>query len=422
MFRLETTLSLFISFFNRKRLVFYFRMQTMEDESSKSPWICGPTIRFDQDIKDYVEIRPGRKVMIRKVTFHSKASESVESCDMMEQGQNKLSKVAILFVHGSCAASSQFSQIVQHLGNCVKNTKKKGEETRIHHVEVTQQTKNENEEEEEEKKTDVLHHKCDDEHESNEAAMDAPAYYTKVDVLYCRLFDFFGCGESNPELSSESPPFQYKDYSERNMELDLEFVLRSLLAENDPVFIVAHSYATSQVIKLLNSNFSEEKKNIRGAIFIGGALKDCPNPTIQMKSKDGGMPLFQLPHCLLNFLQPAMSKAFVEGAFHPSFTDETVRTNALQLSNANSMRICQAFYRQKRYATSEDAKKFHIQTLVIHGQDDLILPVVGGEHLSSSLPCCSDFITIPNASHQVFEEKPKLVGDYIFKFICDNLV
>jgi len=393
-------------------------MQKIEEESSKSPWICGPTIRFDQDIKDYVEIRPGRRVMIRKLTFHSKASESVEACEMTEQGQNKLSKVAILFVHGSCAASSQFSQIVQHLGNCVKNTEKKCEEYMNDHDEVTRQNKNE---EEEEKKTDVLHHKCDDEHDSNEAATNA-LYNTKIDVLYCRLFDFFGCGESNPEKSSESPPFQYKDYSERNMELDLEFVLRSLLAENDPVFIVAHSYATSQVIKLLNHNFSEEKNNIRGAIFIGGALKDCSDPTIQMKSKDGGMPLFQLPHCLLNFLQPTMSKAFVEGAFHRSFTDETVRTNALQLSNANSMRICQAFYRQKRYATSEDAKKFHIRTLVIHGQEDLILPVVGGEHLSSSLPCCSDFVTIPNASHQVFEEKPKLVGDYIFNFICANLL
>lgn len=117
-------------------------MQKIEEESSKSPWICGPTIRFDQDIKDYVEIRPGRRVMIRKLTFHSKASESVEACEMTEQGQNKLSKVAILFVHGSCAASSQFSQIVQHLGNCVKNTEKKCEEYMNDHDEVTRQNKN----------------------------------------------------------------------------------------------------------------------------------------------------------------------------------------------------------------------------------------------------------------------------------------
>lgn len=206
------------------------------------------------------------------------------------------------------------------------------------------------------------------------------------------------------------------------MELDLEFVLRSLLACSVPLFIVAHSYATSQVIKLVTTKLEEaERLHIRGAVFIGGALKDCPDSTVRMKSKDGGLALFYLPHYLLQMLQPTMSKSFVESAFHPNFTNETVKSNALRLCNNNSMRICQAFYQQKRYATSDDAKKFTIPTLVLHGQDDQILPKIGGEHLASSLPCCVDFLTFPDTSHQVFEEEPALVGDAIFQFICDHL-
>jgi pimeloyl-ACP methyl ester carboxylesterase len=425
--------------------------------SNSSPWICGPNIRFDQDDKSHVEIRPNRKLMIRKVTIHSKptlrTSRSL-SCDMMEaDSSQQLSKVAILFVHGSCAASSQFSPLVHHLAYRIKiqqNQNSNGHltstrsSTSTSQQEEAKEEEEDKEEEEEEPKTTStvnMHKTPEERHGSTNPKRD-------IDILYCHLFDFFGCGESKPSTlaaittatsaaaaaaaaggnthtsstNTSTIPFRYTDYSEKNMELDLEFVLRSLLACSVPLFIVAHSYATSQVIKLVTTKLEEaERLHIRGAVFIGGALKDCPDSTVRMKSKDGGLALFYLPHYLLQMLQPTMSKSFVESAFHPNFTNETVKSNALRLCNNNSMRICQAFYQQKRYATSDDAKKFTIPTLVLHGQDDQILPKIGGEHLASSLPCCVDFLTFPDTSHQVFEEEPALVGDAIFQFICDHL-
>lgn len=419
--------------------------------SSSFPWICGPDIRFDQDDKSYVEIRPNRKIMIRNVTIHSKTTSRTSrslSCDMMEvESSKQLSKAAILFVHGSCAASSQFSPLVHHLAYRIKVQQNgNGNSTPTKSCARGETEEKAKEEEEEKPKTDIT---TAEGTVKTGAAVQTPEERNgsinpkgEIDVLYCRLFDFFGSGESKPSMMAVSTtvgatscgdssnnsarsmaiPFRYADYSEKNMELDLEFVLRSLLACSVPLFIVAHSYATSQVIKLVTTKLDEaERQHIRGAIFIGGALKDCPDSTVRMKSKDGGLALFHLPHYLLQLLQTTMSKSFVENAFHPNFTDEAVRSNALRLCNNNSMRVCQAFYQQKRYATSEDAKKFTIPTLVLHGHDDQILPRIGGEHLASSLPCCVGFITFPDTSHQVFEEAPTLVGDAIFQFLCDHL-
>lgn len=418
--------------------------------SSSFPWICGPNIRFDQDDKSYVEIRPNRKIMIRKVTIHSKTTLRTSrslSCDMMEvESSQRLSKAAILFVHGSCAASFQFSPLVHHLAYRIK-VQQNGNGNSTSAISCDRgEIEEEAKEAEEEPKTTITTVertvKTGNAMQTPEERNGSTNPKGDIDVLYCRLFDFFGCGESKPSTMAASTtvaatscsgcsnnsagnmaiPFRYADYSEKNMELDLEFVLRSLLACSVPLFIVAHSYATSQVIKLVTTKLDEaERQHIRGAIFIGGALKDCPDSTVRMKSKDGGLPLFHLPHYLLQLLQPTMSKSFVESAFHPSFTDETVRSNAIRLCNNNSMRVCQAFYQQKRYATSEDAKKFTIPTLVLHGHDDQILPRIGGEHLASSLPCCVGFLTFPDTSHQVFEEAPTLVGDAIFQFLCDHI-
>ncbi len=54
--------------------------------------------------------------------------------------------------------------------------------------------------------------------------------------------------------------------------------------------------------------------------------------------------------------------------------------------------------------------------MIIHGKDDMVLPPSAGEHLNQSIEK-SELVVFPEASHQVFEEKPKEVAGEIVKFI-----
>ena len=62
----------------------------------------------------------------------------------------------------------------------------------------------------------------------------------------------------------------------------------------------------------------------------------------------------------------------------------------------------------------------NMPTLVIHGKEDMIFPIDVGDHLNQSLSD-SEFCIIPDASHQVFEEKYEEVAEVMWKFICSHM-
>ena len=151
---------------------------------------------------------------------------------------------------------------------------------------------------------------------------------------------------------------------------------------SQPLFIVGHSHGCSQVIQAINSLTTQQSKapliqtsRIKGIILIGGALSDGPSSL----AKDGGHWIFTyLPMFLLRNMQPSLSESFFQAAVHPSSQDR-IRETAMAISNRNDMRFCKAFYRQQIYATSQEAKQVQVKALVIHGVEDLVLPVaVGG--------------------------------------------
>jgi pimeloyl-ACP methyl ester carboxylesterase len=59
-----------------------------------------------------------------------------------------------------------------------------------------------------------------------------------------------------------------------------------------------------------------------------------------------------------------------------------------------------------------------IPALVIHGQDDKVIGTTGGQHLHENLGnAMGELLVIPETSHQVFQEKPDQVAEFILKFI-----
>lgn len=94
----------------------------------------------------------------------------------------------------------------------------------------------------------------------------------------------------------------------------------------------------------------------------------------------------------------------------------------MAISNRNDMRFCKAFYRQQIYATSQEAKQVQVKALVIHGVEDLVLPVAAGEHLQESLGDAEDEMAIIRvSSHLVFQEKPSEVAEAIVAFMSKLL-
>ncbi len=163
--------------------------------------------RNSVEVKAIKEIRRGRSIMCRKIVIEpADKNTSVEDRDTL----------TMLFVHGSCAASRQFDDLVESLSD-VNNGQKKM-------------------------------------------------------TLY--LYDQLGFGES------KHPSDDWDAFSSFELMSDLHVITKSIIEtmdDNSQLFLVGHSYGVSQIIKLLNKIDTNEVSRVRvGVIFIAGGLKGWP--------------------------------------------------------------------------------------------------------------------------------------------------
>lgn len=212
-------------------------------------------------------------------------------------------EINILFVHGSCAGSIQYETLVSSLVN--------------HFMESLNPS------------IDNL--------EKNKVSQKT--------ILNCHMFDAVGCGESRQGF------YEWRDFSEKALAEDLEFIMNliSQSSENKgkncrKFFIVAHSYGTSQVIKLVNKlELLKDSTCIEGIVLIGSALHGGPHLLNRTNY------LFRLPVFVLNWMQNMLTNAFVDAAYYPE-TETSLKDNARAFCNKNDMAMAKAFYRQTKWA------------------------------------------------------------------------
>jgi abhydrolase domain-containing protein 8 len=218
--------------------------------------------------------------------------------------------------------------------------------------------------------------------------------------IVAELFDAYGCGKSEK-------PRDYAAYSEQALQEDLA-VMYSRVKHPRCNFIVAHSYGTSQVVKLLAAMAPEEREKVKGVVLISGT----------MPGRDGGHSIFTvLPSFVLNWLQPMLSSTFVKLAFAPD-ADQAIKAKSEKRSNENPMYMCKYFYNQTKWVTHEECQSLAPTTakyLVVHGAVDQVLEIESARTLAASLPNAS-FIKVENAAHQVMEEKPAEVAERMTGF------
>lgn len=247
-----------------------------------------------------VEIRAGRVIFCKK-----------DSCKI-QNGNTKLPASNLLFIHGSCAASMQYNDLIESMK---KNCRHEIPGVSLQKKEGIPSTMN---------------------------------FYS---------FDQLGCGESR----HPSPSSDWYAFSSDNLLTDLQIVTEQIIKQSDSsssLHLVAHSHGCSQVIKLLLNSLSKlQLSSIAGIILIGGALKGGPAAL----AKDGGHVIFKiLPTFILNRLQPSLSNNFFNAAVHPNHHDK-LRNSSLKISNNNSMEFCKAYYRQQKYASIEEASKIKVR-------------------------------------------------------------
>jgi len=243
------------------------------------------------------EVRKGRALMSRRVTLGGSSEPTKKSAN-------------ILFIHGSCAASSQWDRLIHEL-----------------------------------KSVFLIRTNGKDSSTGGSSSVHG--------TIECFTFDQLGCGES------KHPAEDWAAYSASELLMDLETIARSILCSDEivPLFIVAHSAGVSQAIKLINNFSPAEVARVRGVVFISGALKGGHRSFVN----DDGHWIFRFPVFVLKFIQPWLSEQFV----HSAILDKDLHKSAIEVSNRNDMAMCKAFYRQQEWATVEEARKLKVRKLLI---------------------------------------------------------
>lgn len=312
------------------------------------------------------------KDMIDAISQHGenkKKEDDQAEAEAKENGRKRVERVTgkasdvaaeIIFVHGSCASSSQFDRLLSAIW----------------------------------------------ERFYDDADGTLPPNITKK--IRCHLFDAVGCG------SSPHDPKDWSAYGAAEQMKDIEEYVSIVSASSTsatPIYFVGHSYGSSQIVRLLPLLPESISTRVKGIVLLSGALANGPSDV----PKDDAPCVFCLPVLLLKLIQPKMNDAFLDKAYHPT-TDEALVAQGRMVCEGNDMAIVKAFYQQWSWATKDDASKVVTKAIVVHGAEDKLIIPDAGEHLNDMLPK-SEFKSIPNASHQVMEERPGEVASILLSLL-----
>ncbi|CAK9015588.1 unnamed protein product [Durusdinium trenchii] len=170
--------------------------------------------------------------------------------------------------------------------------------------------------------------------------------------------------------------------------------------------VVGHSFGSHLVLRLgaMLADTMLAGDTIAGLILLGAA-KQFPE----------GHPIFRLPVFVLQWLQPSLTKAFLQMAL--ASNDPELIQQETDGCNANPMYMCKAYYRQVRNVSDDEiAKCRSLPSLLIRGGQDGIVSASDVEALAVAMPL-AQMKTVANAGHVPMLEEPGKVAELIDEFI-----
>ena len=179
--------------------------------------------------------------------------------------------------------------------------------------------------------------------------------------------------------------------------------------------LVRHSYGTAVVARV--NRALHATLNLNCIVLISGA-DTVPS---------GGHPIFVLPVFILRCLEPYLSRGFVRLAFSET-TPPDLKHDCIAVNAKNDMYVCRCFYRQMEWATAMDWESIRCPFLILHGEDDKLVPIGKSGalyrtltyHASKEVLSKSSFRHISNAGHQVHQEKAEDLRQILADFIHQN--
>mmetsp|Transcript_955 Transcript_955/g.1913 ORF Transcript_955/g.1913 Transcript_955/m.1913 type:complete len:309 (+) Transcript_955:84-1010(+) len=220
-------------------------------------------------------------------------------------------------------------------------------------------------------------------------------------------YDFLGCGRS-------AKPHDWGAYAFDELYRDLVAVARRYGASETSSrrnLVIAHSMGCSLALRLA-AEWGTNGVSV-AALALLGATDVVPAAAMS--------PLFRLPLCLLDRLQPLLSAGFEARALHEETrAGKTADHRGLiELCRAcngmNPMFMCKAYYRQLEVPTAHQLALVRAPALLLCGEQDLLVPADSSKQLQSLLPS-AELQVVPQTSHQMMQEQPAVVNAALTAF------
>jgi abhydrolase domain-containing protein 8 len=237
-------------------------------------------------------------------------------------------------------------------------------------------------------------------------------------------YDWLGMGRAEK-------PDGWEVYSPAEHFADLLAVVAKFCAGPGKLHVFGHSAGCSLALRL-----AAAAKGTSGDLPpVGEPPPKAPTSLVLVSPPlTFGVPawLFRLPSFVLEWMRPGLDQNFIAAAMHPktreAATPEHQRLTAFAAENCrnNPFHVVKPYYRQFAVPSPEVVSAAlsgrEQSVLFVCGADDLITPSAAhaipmrAAHLGST---SREVLLVPEASHQVMEEKPEAVNAAVLAFLAD---
>jgi 3-oxoadipate enol-lactonase len=226
-------------------------------------------------------------------------------------------------------------------------------------------------------------------------------FENKYNVL---TYDIRGHG-----LSKKYP--NYEDYEIKNFALDLHDLISYLNIQK--FILISNSFAGLVALEYIKLHREMIVANIFTSpeIFITNGF-----------SAKIFRPILKLLVKIINFLPfNPKPRGHVDYSKHLNSTDWDIKRNLADIRNTG---LQAQFYTLKQTFTDGqkyDLEKINVPTLIIHGEEDSLVPIKNAIKMSKEIKNC-EFVTIPKTNHNSVHNAVKEISEAIETFIEKNVL
>lgn len=207
--------------------------------------------------------------------------------------------------------------------------------------------------------------------------------------------DLYGHGNSDKPRPGKPSPYQFSEFDQDLQSLFCKFA-------NTKNILIGHSYGGA----LATSLAIDHQDRVNALILI------APLPCTPVQHSPS---IYLLPAFALELLRPWLELQFQHLAFDRHAPPALLKEE-LEAGKMNPLYVIQAMVNDMKVIPRIDITMLTIPVLLIHGEQDGIVPVSSQHDFYHFLPHCQ-FASIRQASHMTMLEQPMMVNQEIHSYL-----